>query len=194
MLGLEVEVDAVDLSRTQCACDENLRVVAPLDDIEVLAAELAHDAMDTAASDADACAHGVDAVVEALHGNLGAVAGDACNLAYGDDTFCNLRHLSFEQTLQEDGTGAGEDDLRVAGGVVHACHHGAGGLSLAEEVAGNLLVLRQQQFVAFLVQQQHFLVPHLIDLGGDDLAYLFLVFVVECVVLQLQDLGCQGLA
>ena len=48
-----------------------------VDYVDVLVAELAHDAVDTAALDAHACAHGIDALVVALYGNLGALTGDA---------------------------------------------------------------------------------------------------------------------
>ena len=187
VLLLLVEVDAVDFCGSECACDEQLRVAGPLYDVEVLAAQLADDAVYAAAAHADAGSYGIHAVVEALNGNLGALAGHACDLSNGDDAFGNLGHLGLEQSLQEHGACAREDDLGVAGAIVHACYYGACGLSLAEEVAGDLLALGQQQLVAFLVEQQHFLVPHLIDLGRDYVADHVLVLVVEGVVLELED-------
>ena len=150
--------------------------------------------MDAAAAHAYTGAYGVDAVVEALHGYLCALAWDACYLANGDDAFGNLGHLGLEQALQEHGACARENDLGVAGAVVHARDDGTRGFALTEEVAGDLLALGQQQLVAFLVEQQHFLVPYLVDLGRDDVAYHVLVLVVEGVVLQLEDARGEGLA
>ena len=60
-----------------------------------------NDAVYAAALHAYAGSYGVDTVVEALNGNLGALARHACYAADGDDAVVDLGHLSLEQTLQE---------------------------------------------------------------------------------------------
>ena len=57
-----------------------------------------------------------------------------------------------------------------------------------------LLALRQVQLIALVVYQQHFTLPHLIDLAADYGVHTVLVLLVERVVLQLQNLRGQGLA
>ena len=42
-----------------------------------------------------------------------------------------------------------------------------------------LLALRQVQLVALVVHQQHFALPHLVDLAADDGVHLVLVLLVE---------------
>ncbi|MPN06678.1 hypothetical protein SDC9_153934 [bioreactor metagenome] len=67
-------------------------------------------------------------------------------------------------------------------------------LSLAEKITGYLLRFGQNQFVVFIIEQQQLFFPYLINLSRDNLAHLFFVLVVQVVLLQLQNLGCQGLA
>ena len=61
-------------------------------------------------------------------------------------------------------------------------------------VVGNLLALGQVKLVAFIVHEQHLALPHLINLGRDNHSHAILVFLVEGVVLQLQDFRCQRLS
>ena len=57
-----------------------------------------------------------------------------------------------------------------------------------------MLAARQGEFVAVLIDHEHFAFPNLINLGGSDTTDEVLVLVVEEVFLQFEDLGGQGLA
>ena len=165
LLVLLVEIDARHLSGVKCALYEQLRVGSPVDHVDILVAELAHDTVHTASTHADAGAHGVDTVVEALHGHLGALSGDASHRLDGDEAVGNLGHLLLKQMLKELTAGARQDDLRVVVLVVHTLDDGSHRLALAVLVGGNLLALGQDQLVVLVINEQHLALPHLIDLG-----------------------------
>ena len=57
-----------------------------------------------------------------------------------------------------------------------------------------MLAARQREFIAVLIDHKHLAFPNLINLSGSDTANEVLVLVVEQVLLQFEDLGCQGLA
>ena len=57
-----------------------------------------------------------------------------------------------------------------------------------------MLCFRQEQFVAFLIKQEDFFFPDLVDLGSDYRADHFRIFGIEAVFLQLQNLGGQCLS
>ena len=63
---------------------------------------------------ADAGAHGIQAVVERVDGDLGALAGLAGNRLNLDGALIDLGHLLLKQTTHELGVGAGDDDRRTA--------------------------------------------------------------------------------
>ena len=72
-----VEYDAVDACGVEGTGNHELDVGCPCHDVDVLASEFVYDAAQSATFDADACSYGVDAVVVALDGYLGALARDA---------------------------------------------------------------------------------------------------------------------
>ena len=150
--------------------------------------------MDTATLHTHAGTYRVDTVIVALDGNLGTLAGDAGNLLDGNQSVIDFGYFHLEQTLQEDGRRTAQDNLRIIILVVHTCHYGAGSLALAVEVTRYLFGLGQQQFVAFIIEQQHLLLPNLVDFRIDDGTHLINVFVVNTIFLQFQYLGGQRLA
>ena len=152
-----------------------------------------HDAVHAAASDAHAGSHGVDTVVEALHGHLGALARNAHHLMDYNLTVGNLGHLLLQQRFEEGGAGARDDDLGVVVVVGHALHDGTDGVALMIVVGGNLLALGKGELVVFVVYNENLAFPHLIDLAGDNLAHAVFILIIELVVLELQNLGSQSL-
>lgn len=114
-----------------------------------------HDAVDTAAMNTHAGADGVDAVVEALDSHLGTLTGHTGYLLDGDKAVLNLRDLTLQQTLQEGGTCAGEDNLGVVVLVVNTLDDGQHRLTLAVDISGNLLALGQDELIVVVVNEQH---------------------------------------
>src|SRR5690606_6822159 len=190
---LVVQLDVAHLGRAQRTLDQQLVVAGEVDHVDVLVAQLAHDAVDAAALHAHAGAHRVDAVVVALHGHFGTFTGLAHDALDGDQAIGHLGHLMLEQFGEELGGGAAQDHH---GGVVphlHLPHHGAHGVALLDEIALDLLVLGQDQLVALVVQHQRLTLPHLVHLASDDVAHALLVLVVEVVLLQFHDAALEVL-
>ena len=102
---LLIDSDAGDLGRTQGTGDKQLDIAGVVDHVDVLIAELTHDTVNTATLDTHAGAYRIDTLIIALHSHLGTITRHTGHTADGDQTIVDLRHLSLEQTLQEDGRG-----------------------------------------------------------------------------------------
>ncbi len=189
-----LEGDGVDAGGTQRTLYKERGVVGEVDHIDILVAQLTDDTVDTEPLHPHAGTYRIDAVVIGLYGYLRALTRDAGNTLDGDQPIGNLGDLLFEEPLQKHRRGAGEDDPRIVVLVLHTGYHCTGMLSLAEEIAGYLFGLGQDQLIVLIVEQQQLLFPDLIDLSRDDLTHFLLVLVVKVVFLQLQDLRCQCLA
>ena len=50
------------------------------------------------------------------------------------------------------------------------------------------------KLVVVVVDEEHLALPHLVNLGRDELAHPVLIFIVEGVVLKLENLAGKGLA
>ena len=174
--------------------DHQRRVCRVVHHVDVLVAQLLDDRVDARTLHADAGAHRVDALVVGLHGDLGALAGDADDLLDGDQTVENLGNLLLEQPFEELVGRTREDDARLV--VVHLdrLDDGLDRVALAVEVVGDLLGLREDQLVLLVVEDQHLLFPHLVDLARDDVADLLRVFFVEAGLLQIEDARGEVLA
>ena len=164
-----------------------------VDDIDVLIAQLANDTMNTCTLHADTGSDRIDTLIEGLNGYFRTLTRDAGDLLNRDQTLFDLRHLLLEETLEEERACTREDDLRVLVLVVHLRYYGTNHLSLAVIIGRDLVLLRQVHLVAFLVQEEHLTLPHLIELAGNDLTDHLCVLEVEVLLLQLQDFRSQGL-
>ena len=102
---LLVEGDAAHLGWAEGALYEQLCVGGEVDDVDVLAAEFADDAVDAASLDADAGSYGVYAVVVALDGDLGTLAWHAGYALDADESVVDFGDFCLQQSLQEDGAG-----------------------------------------------------------------------------------------
>ena len=97
-------------------------VLGPLDDVDLLAAQLGHDRLDARAALADGRADRVEALLARRHGHLGAaarLAGDGLDL-HGAGV--DLRDLQLEQAAQEALVGPADVDLRALGAAAHLQH------------------------------------------------------------------------
>ena len=193
LLLLLVDADGADLGGRERTLDEERRIGRIVEHVDVLVAELANDAVDSASLYADACSYGVDAVVVALYGDFRALTGDACHGLDRDESIVDFGHFLLEQAAQEPVVGAADDHLGVVVGVVDALNDGPHDVALVEEVARYLLLLRHYELVLLLVDEQHLLLPDLMYLSGDDFALELAEFGVDCVFLQVEYLRLQGL-
>ena len=188
-----VQADGRDLGRAEGTLYKQLDVRRIVDDVDILVAKLADNTMNTATLHTDTGTYRVDAVIVALNSNLCTLTGDAGNLLNGNQSVIDFGNFHFEQALQEHRRRTAQDNLRIIVLVVHTCHYGAGSLTLAVEVARYLFGLGQQQLVAFIIEQQHFFLPYLVDFCVDDASHLINIFVIDTIFFQFQNLGGQCL-
>ena len=108
---LLVDVDGDDLRGTQRIGHEDARVVAPRDDIDLLARQLGHDGLDARTALADRGADRIEAFLARGDRHLGPAAGltgDGLDL---DGAAVDLGDLELEQALEEALVGAADEDL-----------------------------------------------------------------------------------
>ena len=193
-LVLLVDLHRTDLGGSQSTLDIEVDVRGVVDHVDVLVAQLAYDTMDSRTFHTYTCAYRVDALVEGLYRHFGALTRDTGDLLDSYQTFLHLRYLLFEQTLQEQRSRTAQDDLRLLVLVLHLDHYGTDHVALAVEISRNLVLLRQVELVALLVQKKHLFLPYLIQLSGNHLTQHVFVFLVQRLFLQLHDFRRQGLA
>src|SRR5574344_24815 len=188
-----IQFDAGNLCRAQGALDKEFDIRRVVDYIDVLIAEFTYDAMHTATLHTYAGSHWIDTLIIAFHSYLGALTRHTGHTADGNQTVIDFRNLSFKQALQECRTGTAQDDARIVVLVVHTLYHGTHGLTFVIIVSRYLLRLRQMQLVTLIIDEQHFALPHLIDLSTYHLSHSILIFLIERVMLQFQDFRSQCL-
>src|SRR6185295_1117197 len=138
-LGLLRYRYAGDLGRRQRALREGHQVVAVLDDVDLLAAQLADDRLHARALHADAGADRIDVALAAVDRHLGALAGSAHGVLDHHRAVVDLRHLGFEELDEQTWIGAREHDLRPLRLLVHLDDDGADALALAVALVAGLL-------------------------------------------------------
>src|SRR5690606_32137440 len=113
------------------------------------------------------------------YGYFGTLAGLTHNFFNGDQTVINLWYLVLEQALQECRRCTGKNDFRITVHDLNTLYHSTHYITFAVTVFRDLLTFRDQQFVFFLVEQQHLAVPYLVYLTGNNLANKVLVFLEQ---------------
>ena len=179
---LLVDHDAGDGRRLQRVDDEGREVLAPRDDVDLLALQLLDHGLDAAALHADAGADRVDRAVVADHADLGAaarIAGGGLDL---DDAVVNLGHFLREQLLHEIGMRAAEEDLRPAVLAANVQDQRADAVADADDLARDLLVAADHALGAAEIDDDVAELDALDD-AGDDLAG---------AVLELLDIGARA--
>ena len=163
LAGQQLDLD--DLGGAECRRDKLGDVLAPADDVDLLAAQLLHDFFHAHAAGADAGADGVNVGVLAPDSQLGAgagLAGDGLDL---HGAVVDFGHLQLKHALDKAGVGAADGHAGAALGSQHIDHIHLHGLTLAEALAGDLLVTGQNGAAA-LAQIQHDAAVFGVD-GGD---------------------------
>src|SRR5690606_34344194 len=182
-----VEHNAAHRRRLQCVDDESRGVLAPRDDIDLLALQLLDHGLDAAALHADAGADGVDRAVAADHADLGPaarVAGGSLDL---DDAVVDLGHFLREQLLHELGMRPAEEDLRSAVVALDLHDQRADALADARGLARDLLVAADHALGAAEVDD-HVAELDRLDDPGDDLTGAVLEFLELPLALGVADL------
>ena len=182
-----VEHDLGHLGRRERVDDERRRIGRPLNDVDLLALELADDRLHAGAAHADAGADGIDAAVVGMNGDLGAAAGVAGHGVDLDDAVVDLRHFLGEELGHEVRVGAGHEDLRPARFAPDVVDVGAHAVAVAEGFA------RQQVFAA-----DHRLGPAQVDgepaiLGALDEAVRNLLHAILVFLVLTRPLGLANL-
>ena len=124
-------------------------------------------------------AYWIDTLVVALNSHLSAITWHTSHLLNGNQTIIDLRHLSLEQTLQEDRTGTREDDTRVVVLILYLLYDGTNSLTLVVVIRGNLLLLGQVQLITLIVHQQHLALPDLVNLTANYSVHLILILLIK---------------
>ncbi len=182
-----VDDDAADRRRLQRVDDEGRGVLAPRDDVDLLALKFLDHRLDAAALHADAGADRVDRAVVADDADLGAaarVAGGGLDL---DDAVVDFRHFLGEQLLHEFGMGARQEYLRSAGFAADGHDQRANAVADADHFARDLLVAADDALGAAEVDDDVAEFDPLDD-AGDDLVGAVLEFLELALALGVADL------
>ena len=168
------------------------RVRIPIDDVDLLAAELLHDVGHARSSRPDARALGVDTLDGCTHRNLGAVAclaRDADNLYR---TVGYLRHLECEQASNQLGVRARQVDLHALVALVHTHHVSLDAIAVAQHFARDLLCRQQDAVLRVCLRTElddadaaRLCVGIALDQPRDNLALEFGVLAVNAASLRL---------
>src|SRR5213594_1174546 len=185
VLGDDVHADHV--RRLEGVRHVALRALRPLDDVDLLAAELVHDRLDAEAALPDARPARVEAGLPRAYRDLGArpgLAGDPDDLHL---TVEDLRDLQLEQPLDQRLVCAAHDGLRTPEGPAYFEHYDLTSLSGEVAFMGRLLGARQDRgraAVEIHVRRARFEVA---DLGVDDVALAIGVLGEDLLALRLAE-------
>ena len=178
---------ALDLGRAERVHHELHRILRPLDDVDLLAAQLADDRLDARALHADAGADRIDVALARVDGHLGAVAGFAHRAADHDRAVVDFRHFLLEQLDQQRRVGARQHDLRALGALADRADDGAQAVALRVALRARLLLARQDRLDAADLDDDVALLEALDD-AVDDFADALVVFGEDVLALGLADL------
>ena len=101
-----------NLRRTQRIFDENGRIVAPVDDVDLLAAQFVHDGVDSLSVHSDTCSYRIHIRIIGPYGNLCTGSCFSCNALDLNNTVFHLSHLGLKETFYKLRMGTGYEDLR----------------------------------------------------------------------------------
>ena len=184
---LLVDVDADDLGRAQRVGHEHAGVVAPRDDVDLLAGQLGDDGLDPRAALADGRADRVEPVLARRDRDLRAAAGLAGDGLDLDRAAVDLGDLELEQAAQEALVGPAHEDLRAADRAADLEHERLDVLADPVVLERALLGRGQDRFdvLADVEDDRARLDP--VDGAGDELALAARELVEDLVALDLAD-------
>ena len=140
--------------------------------------EFAHDTADTVTAHAHARTHRVDVGIVAFHRNLSTLTRDARHIVEHNHAFCDFRDFATKELAQIHGTSAREVDFGITVVVVHAIDDSLHAVALAEEVARDLFLLRQEEVIFVVVHEEGFVLPRLVHLSRNDFAYAVDILII----------------
>src|SRR5699024_9337591 len=132
-----------NLCRAQRVLDQKRRILIPVDDIDLLAAQLVYDRIDARSVHADAGAHRIHVRIVGPNGNLcsgACLSGNALDL---HDSVLNFCYLGLKQTRYQLRMCTGYENLRSLRGVLNFQHIDLDALCGTENFTLYLLVLIQ---------------------------------------------------
>src|SRR5918993_537804 len=166
---------------------EGREIIAPGDDVDLLALKLLDDRLHAAALHADAGADRIDRAVVADDTDLGAaarVAGGRLDLV---GRLVNVKHFLSEQLLHEFGVGARQENLRTAGLAADSEDQRADAVADTDHLARDLLVAADDALGAAEVDDDVAELDPLDD-AGDDFVGAVLEFFILALALGVADL------
>ena len=132
--------------RRQCRRDELRRIGRPVDDIDLLRPKVLHHRTHASTAGADQSALRIDALGVGAHRDLGTGTGLTRDGHDRDGTGNQFRNLTFEQTANQLGMGAGHHDFRAFEATCDIHHIPADALTMAVTLSRHLFTTRQQRF------------------------------------------------
>src|SRR3954452_1105563 len=187
LAALVVDEHLAHARRRQRLGDEAGGLVVVGDDVDLLAAQLAHDHAHARAARPDARADRVDAVLMRDDGDLRAVARLARDVLDLDEAVGDLRDLELEQRLDQLAVAARDDDRRALRGGRDLLDDRLDALVVLVALALDLLGLGQQRLDALAQLDERVAGVLLLDDAGDQLADAVAVLLVHHVPLGLAD-------
>ena len=121
---LFVDPDLDHLGGAQGLGHECEGILGPLDDVDLLAAQLGDDSLDARAALPDRRSNRIETLLARRDGDLRTAAGLARDRLDLDGAGVDFRNLEFEQAAQETFVGAADVDLRALGAAPDLQHIG----------------------------------------------------------------------
>src|SRR6185369_12241587 len=173
---------ARDLGRLQRFFRERGRVFVVLDDVDLLAAQLADDGLHAHALHSNAGANGINVLIFGHHGDLRTLAGFTRDRADHDGAIVDLRNFRLEQVLYQLRRGARDDHARAFARTFHANDHNPNAFTDGERFQARLFFARGASFGFAEIKNE---IRAFLPLHGsvDDLAHASDVLVVNRVAL-----------
>src|SRR5688572_4415581 len=92
-----VKLHAGDLGRCQCSLNQQLRIVCPVDDINILILQFTNDTMDPASFHTHTSTNRIDTIVEGLYGHFSSLARITNDLFNYNKTIEYFGNLDLQQ-------------------------------------------------------------------------------------------------
>ena len=108
-----VDLNLSNLGRAECLRDELLRVLSPLDDVDLLASQFVHDLTDPGTARSDARTFRVDVGIIRRHRDLRTMTGFSGDRPDFDGSVEKLRHFELEESTDKIRMRAGNKNLRT---------------------------------------------------------------------------------
>ena len=167
-----------NLSRAQGTLNKQLNVRSIVNHVNILVTQLAHDSMNTWTLHTNTSTYRIDTVIVRLNCNFCTFARNTRNFFNGNQSVVNFGNFHLEQALQKHRWSTAQNNFWIIVLIVYTSHYSTSRFAFTVEIARNLFSLGKQQFIAFIIEQQDFLLPNLINFRTDYSTYPINIFVV----------------